>query len=226
MRMAVSSVGQVNGKFAVCLENGLVMETRGLVIAAPARYSSHMLYSLQPDVAALLLDYQYDPVARVSLGYQREDAAPLTENPDVSAFKFVHRYDNASRVPAGHVLMRVGTRLDNPHPPTPAAPLTWRGGEKQGAEASQTIPDKLIETASEILASWGFGKPVMTHAFYWPGADPLTRYLPEFSDVMDAIDRLLPPGVALVGSDYRAKRLDQQVDQGRAAARMVTANLR
>ncbi len=42
---------------------------------------------------------------------------------------------------------------------------------------------------------------------------------------MDAIDSLLPRPVALVGSDYRAFRLDQQIEQGRAAARQVAAAL-
>jgi hypothetical protein len=42
---------------------------------------------------------------------------------------------------------------------------------------------------------------------------------------MEAIDRLLPETAALVGSDYRARHLDQQVEQGRAAARRIVAVL-
>jgi len=217
-RMAVSSVGQVDGKYAVCLENGLMMETHGLVISAPARYTSHMLYSLQPEAAALLLDYQYDPVVRISLGYRLEAVTDASDLPNGAGFKFVSRHENPSRVPEGHVLIRVGMRLGDPATASLAA--SRASEQKTGSPL-----DGLIGTASEIVSSWGYGKPVMTHAAFWPESDPQTRHLPEFSDVMDRIDGLLPPGVTLVGSDYRAKWLDQQVEQGRAAARAVISSL-
>jgi protoporphyrinogen oxidase len=67
--------------------------------------------------------------------------------------------------------------------------------------------------------------PVMEWVYYWAEADPLTRYLPEHDDNMDAIDRLLPKTVALVGSDYRARHLNQQVEQGREAARRIVSAL-
>jgi protoporphyrinogen oxidase len=206
-RMAVSSVGQVDGKFAVCLENGLMMETRGLIIAVPARYASHMLYSLQPEAAALLLDYQYDPVARVSLGYT-QDAVKGMDLPDTwhfpgSPVKTLFSYVTPFRVPNGCLLVRANVRLD----------------PNQGIAK----PADAIAKVRSFL--WPV-QPVVEWATYWPEADPQTRHLPEFADMMDTIDRLLPLGVALVGSDYRAKRLDQQVEQGQAAARLTTDNLR
>jgi protoporphyrinogen oxidase len=39
--------------------------------------------------------------------------------------------------------------------------------------------------------------------------------------MMTQIEAALPRGLALVGSDYRAKRLNDQIEQGRAAARKV-----
>ncbi|NJO83382.1 MAG: hypothetical protein HC828_11565, partial [Blastochloris sp.] len=55
-RMAVSSVGALEGgRFGVCLENGLLLETRGIIVAVPPCYAAHMLYSLNAE-ASLLLD--------------------------------------------------------------------------------------------------------------------------------------------------------------------------
>ncbi|MFN8450184.1 MAG: hypothetical protein U0521_16765 [Anaerolineae bacterium] len=65
----------------------------------------------------------------------------------------------------------------------------------------------------------GGGEPVVEWAYYWAEADLPSRALPEHAEAMDAIDALLPTGVAIAGSDYRAKRLDQQVEQGRRAER-------
>ena len=198
-RMAVSSIGQMgDGHFGICLENGLMLDARAVIITAPARYAEHMLRTLSPEAAQLLYDYRYDPVVRVSLGYRSEDA-PSQPMPGL---KFLHRYDLLpERVPEGHVLLRAGVRLDE-------TPMT-------SEQALQKVRDLL-----------GGGEPVVQWASYWAEADPLTRALPEHAEAMDAIDRLLPLGVVIAGSDYRAKRLNQQVEQGRAAARKIAEVLR
>lgn len=188
-RMAVSSVGQIGAHFGVCLENGLMLDARGLIITAPARYAEHMLRSLSPEAALRLLDYAYDPVVRVSLGYRRDAIRDLP--PAAPPFKFLEGY--TVRVPPDHVLVRGGVRL---------------GGEIETPEGA----------AAALRAHVGAGEPVMEWASYWPEADSLMMRLPEHRANMDAIDALLPPSVALVGSDYRARCLDQRVEQGRAAA--------
>lgn len=200
-RMAVSSVGLVENRYGVCLENGVLMDARALIVTAPARYAGHMLWSLSPEVALRLADYQYDPVARVSLGYRREDVRQLDFDSAESnnAIKFLHVYNMPERVPEGHVLVRAGVRVEN------------------------TLDQKALIEAARLAV--GAAEPVMEWVYYWSEADPLTRHLPEHADNMDAIDRLLPETTALVGSDYRANRLDQQVEQGRAAARRIAALL-
>jgi predicted NAD/FAD-dependent oxidoreductase len=199
-RMAVSSVGQVGGgRFGICLENGLMLDARAVIVTAPARYAAHMLHSLQPDAALLLLDYRYDPVVRVSLGYRAADAPDIP--PDLP-LKFTQRYTLPERVPADHILIRAGVRLD------------------------ETIkqPDDALRRARDLLPSPA--EPVVQWAYYWAEADPLSRSLPEHAEAMDALDRLLPSGVVVAGSDYRAKRLDQQVEQGRAAARKIAETIK
>jgi protoporphyrinogen oxidase len=198
-RMAVSSIGQMSARhFGICLENGLMLDARAVIVTAPARYTEHMLRTLAPEVSALLLDYQYDPVVRVSLGYRVEDAPTF---PTDSGLKFLERYDLPERVPEGYVLARAGVRLD---------------------ETVKT-PEDALRKMRDLL---GGAEPVVQWASYWAEADPLSRYLPEHAEAMDAIDHLLPPGVVIAGSDYRAKRLDQQVEQGRAAARKITELIR
>ncbi len=194
-RMAVSSIGQIAAQqFEICLENGLALSARAVIVTAPARYAEHMLRALTPDATLLLMDYRYDPVVRVSLGYRREDVPDL---PDAPMFKFLQRYELPERVPPDHVLIRAGVRLD------PAVQQ----------------PDDAIQRVRDLLATPA--DPVVQWAYYWAEANSLSRYLPEHDEAMDAIDHLLPPGVVIAGSDYRAKRLDQQVEQGRAAARKI-----
>lgn len=197
-RMAVSSIGQLGaGRYELCLENGLALNARAVIVTAPARYAEHMLRTLAPEAALLLLDYRYDPVVRVSLGYPRS-AVPATL-PDPAAFKFLQRYEMPERVPPDHVLIRAGVRMD----------------------ASIKTPDDAIQRVRALFDA----EPVAQWAYYWPEADSLSRYLPEHAEAMDRIDAVLPPGVALAGSDYRARRLDQQVAQGRAAAAKVVQAL-
>jgi protoporphyrinogen oxidase len=199
-RMAVSSVGQIKpGLFGVCLENGLMLDARGLIITAPARYAEHMLRALAPEAALCLLDYEYDPVVRVSLGYKRDAIRDLPHT--APPFKFIEGYTLPERVPPDHVLVRGGVRL---------------GGEI----------DTPAKAAEAIKAHIGAGDPVIEWTAYWPEMDSLMLRLPEHLANMDALDALLPPGVAVVGSDYRARCLDQRVVQGQAAAARVAEQLR
>jgi protoporphyrinogen oxidase len=200
-RMAVSSVGEVGKRFGVCLENGTLMDARALIVTVPARYAEHMLRTLAPEAALRLLDYQYDPVVRVSLGYRREDVKTLEHSAAEpgGALKFMQVYDIPERMPPGHVLVRAGVRVDG-------------------------VLDKAV-VVSLARSVVGDAAPVLEWVYYWAEADPLTRYLPEHADNMDAIERLLPETVALVGSDYRARHLNDQIEQGRAAARRIATTL-
>ena len=71
----------------------------------------------------------------------------------------------------------------------------------------------------------GPAEPLAVWAHYWPQADPLTGRLPEFGDTLRAIRAALPARVALCGSDYGARRVDEQMVAGQNAARQVAAAL-
>lgn len=196
-RMAVSSAAQQGERFGVCLENGLLLDARAVIIAAPARYAGHMLRWLPVELSTYLLDYTYDPIVRVSLGFRADDLCGFTPPPHQPAIKFMERSDSPSRVPPGHVMVRVGVRL----------------GAEHGLLSEQDAEAKALSLFPAA--------PVAVWTRYWAESDPLTRYLPEHPDLLDAIERALPSNMALVGSDYRSWRLDQLIEQGRSAARKV-----
>ena len=179
-----------------------MLDAAALIIAAPARYAEHMLRSLQPEAAYRLFEYRYDSIARVHLGYRAEDVLPLPATPPEDyAITDWHWTRHPARVPDGHVLIEVGMRL---------------------AVEDDVPPDLPLQLAAAM--HWPLN-PVMARVDYWPTANPLTCRQPEHAANMDAIERLLPARVALVGSDYRAQHLDQRIHQGRAAARQVVAAL-
>ncbi len=207
-RMAVSSIGFIDDRrLGICLENGLMLETKGVVAAVPARYAEHMLRSLSMDAALRLLDYEYDPTIRVSLGYHRSDLITfdidqVMERASVAGtpLKFLQLYvheELPERIPPEHVMLRAGLRLSD---------------TVQPGEALKFVTGA-VESPQPLAHSVG----------WWPEGDPLTRYLPEHTAIMDALEMSLPPNVALVGSDYRARRLNEQVEQGMAAARKIVA---
>lgn len=197
-RMAVSGIVRTGGGYEVCLENGIVLTARAVIVAAPARHAAHILAALIPEAAVELLDYRYDPVARVMLGLNTDDVTPEVEaRVEGAPVRFVEWFALPERVPPGHVLLRAGVRLD--------------------VDAAISTPESALAL---IKARVGI-TPVIEWAHYWAEADPLTLYLPEHAALMARIDAALPASVALIGGDYRARRFDARVEDARGAARHV-----
>jgi len=111
MRMAVSSIGELeNGLWGACLENGILLTAKAIIIASPARHTEHMLYSAVPEIAKKLANYAYDSIYRVSLGYHQNDT--LNTLPEDESIAFIHHTTHPTRVPDEHVLYQVGIRAD------------------------------------------------------------------------------------------------------------------
>lgn len=198
-QMAVSTIGQIDGRYAVCMENGMVMEASALIITAPARFAERMFYTFEPEISQRLLKFHYDTITRVSLGYREADITlPISPPPD-PGYAFGHWTNNAHRVPADHVLLQVGVRF----------PL------------DRTTPEKMI---AEITRSMGWPpEPVISRVDYWPESHSLSPYTPQHHALMDEIEALLPPGVALAGNDYRANRFEDRFLHGQQAAQRISA---
>lgn len=201
-RMSVSTLGQVEDQFAVCLENGMVIQAAALIVAAPARYAERMFYTFQPEISQHLLDFHYDPITHISLGYPKQVFRFPIEPPPDAAFAFGHWTDSEHRVPPGQVLLQVGVRF----------PL------------SRTTPEGVTDALLHAM-NWP-ADPVISRVDYWPESHCLNPHHTGHNEVMKAIDALLPPGVALIGSDYRGWRVEERVEQGLQAAREIANWLR
>lgn len=196
-RMAVSSIGSLDGKFTLCLENGLVWEVAAVIIAAPARHAERMLRTLTPELSRELLDYSYDTITRVSIGYKKGDMPMPPIFPWDVAIPFYTWTDDASRVPADHILLNVGVRM-----------------------LPKGLKDEAIvqELHREIKAT---RQPVISRVDYWQDADPLPPHLPTFNTKMSVLKSLLPPGIGLVGNDYDGLEFGRRILAAQHTAQQI-----
>jgi protoporphyrinogen oxidase len=201
-RMAVSTLGHLDKQFGVCLENGMVIQAAALIVAAPARYAERLFYTFVPEISQRLLEFHYDTVTRISLGYPIGAIPVPVQAPPDTGFAFGRWTDNPHRVPPGHVLVQIGVRFPLP----------------------RTTPENLIAELRQNL-KWS-ADPVVARVDFWPESHCLSAHDPEHGARMRAIDALLPDGVALIGSDYRGWQVEDRVEQGQQAARRIAAWLR
>jgi protoporphyrinogen oxidase len=199
-RMSVSTLGQVDDQFAICLENGMVLSGAALIVAAPARFAERMFYTFVPEINQKLLDFRYDTITRVSLGYAQGAITLPIVPPWDNAFVFGRWTDHPARVPDGQVLVQVGLRC-SPERATPASLI---------AEVQKDLGWPATHTIAQVD--------------YWPESHCL--YNQAHDALLDAIDAHLPAAVALIGSDYRGFHVEDRMEQGRAAAQHIAQWLR
>lgn len=210
MRMAVSSIGEVDGRFAICMENGLMFDAKSIIIAAPARYAERMFYGYIPEISETLMDYHYDTLIRLSLGYRKADMSEIPKYllPDMG-YVYVHGTDSPQRVPDEHVLLQLALRID----------------------PERHDIDKLVDT---VIAELKWSPPVTQRIDYWSEADPISCYDDDHAQKMNTIQQHLPDGIALAGNDYATERVVRRgvvdvvarVAGGRTAAQRVIAFLK
>jgi protoporphyrinogen oxidase len=211
MRMAVSTLGWLDladsrRRFGICMENGMLLDARAVIVTAPARYAERIFYTLKPEISVRLLDYRYDSIARLSLGYRAEDAEETRIVLDDYPISYVHAVKHPGRVPPEaqeHVLMQVGVRYD-----------PYKG-----------IPADLVGQVTALLG-WS-PSPLVERMTSWPEADPLMWLEDQHAERLEEIQHLLPEGIALAGSDYLTGRptLQGRFAAGQAAAQKVMAYL-
>ena len=206
MRMAVSSVGELDGRYTICMENGLLFDAGSLIIASPARFAERMFYGYISEVSERLRDYHYDSILRVSLGYRRDDLPKhlLPRFMDL-LYANVLWIETPPRVPEEHILLQVSLRL------TP----------------DKHKPEEAIRAIIQQF-SWG-EKPLVQHTTFWAEADPLSCYDDDHNTNMQAIRNALPDGITLIGNDYSTARpahkgvinISDRLQQGRNAAQKM-----
>jgi protoporphyrinogen oxidase len=211
MRMAVSTLGWLEltasrTRFGICMENGMLLDARAVIVTAPARYAERIFYTLRPEISVRLLDYRYDSIARLSLGYHADDAKFTPKVLDDYPISYIHAVNHPARVPAAddHVLMQVGVRYD-----------PYKG-----------IPHDVV---GQVAALMGWSPmPLIERVTHWPEADPLMWLDEHHTERMEALQHLLPEGIALAGSDYLTTgrpTLQDRFAAGQAAAQKVMAYL-
>jgi protoporphyrinogen oxidase len=186
MRMAVSSVGSLDdmdkGRWGICMENGLLLDAKALILAVPARYASRMLYSLDENIALTLADFHYDTIQRIALGLPADVLPHPIYAPPTMAYVYSHATTYHERVPDGQALVQVGMRI---------------GTQEERANAD-AILDAITHDLRLPL------RPTLLGMSYWTEADPLTCHDDTHYQQMQAIQAQLPPTMALIGSDYGA----------------------
>jgi protoporphyrinogen oxidase len=205
MRMAVSTIGRMENRFAICMENGMVLDTRAIIVTAPARYAERIFHTLKPEISFRLLDYRYDSIARLSLGYSKQVTGQLPDEPPPDyPVSYLHHVDHPERVPAGHVLIQAGVRY-----------LPEQG----------VSPDVVGEFATLMGLPLN---PVVERVTVWKEADPLMWLDDNHAENMQVIQQLLPDGIALAGSDYLPHRptLQGRIAAGFAAAHRAVITLK
>ncbi|PJF21809.1 MAG: hypothetical protein CUN56_09200 [Phototrophicales bacterium] len=196
-RMAVSTLGMLDAeRFAICMENGLLLDAKALIVAAPARYAERMFYTLVPEIAFRLLDYRYDNIVRVSLGYSHTNTLPLEYGHDTPIVDL----RVARRMPKDSLTVQAALRIE---------------------EAEQPF-----DVVGELAALMGWGlNPAADHIARWNESDPIMWRQSDHVENMHRIQALLPMGVALIGSDYiptnKPPHIDERIRQGLQAAQAL-----
>jgi len=205
-RMAVSSIGFTDGRYSICMENGVLLDAGALILAVPARYAARMFYGYIPEIAETLMAFTYDHILRVTLGVRAAACAlPLQLPPDM-AYPFAFWTDHPARVPDGAVLLQIGVRL-NP-------------------QNCSHVPDVLPEVGRQIGLQ---DTPLLQRVDYWGEADLLTCHDDDHTETLKTIHAALPEKIRLIGSDYspqpaqyRGKvRLANRLQQGQEAAQSL-----
>lgn len=208
MRMAVSTIGWMDGRFTICMENGMMFDAGALIVAIPARYAERLFYTFVPEISQRLRNYHYDTILRVTLGYHKHDIPhPIVGehiHQDV-IYPFVLAMSHPARVPdAEHYLVQVGARF-----------------------SPKSNPEHVIQETMDHF-EWG-QNPLIKRVSFWAEADPLSSKDDEHHDNMTAIRQALPDGISLIGSDYGevhhahigVARIDDRIRQGREAAQQA-----
>lgn len=203
-RMAVSTLGMLEKRrFGICMENGLLLDARAIIVTAPAKYAERMFCTLAPAISHRLLDYRYDTITRLSMGYQQQTAICLSipENSPISAIQHITQ---GERLPSGGWIGQVAVRM-----------------------AEHDLPQDPIGEVAMAL-QWDIN-PDADHIASWETSDPCMWRDETHIDNMTTIQYLLPDGVALAGSDYiptnRPPRLDERIRMGIQASQRIIAYL-
>jgi oxygen-dependent protoporphyrinogen oxidase len=204
LNAAVNSIVRHSGRYRLQLANGKEQEAERVILTAPAYAQALMLQELAPDIASLLNEIHYPPLAICALGFRREKVPH-----DLAGFGFLvpsreHRrilgtlWDVSifpNRAPEGHVLLR-----------------TMVGGARAAdcaVEDSGKLVDMVRAELTDILGLTA--EPDFVKTFRHDKSIP--QYNVGHADRIAAIERLLAnyPNLVLTGNAFKGVALNDCV---------------
>ncbi|MDX2076573.1 MAG: FAD-dependent oxidoreductase [bacterium] len=203
-RMAVSTLGMLDkDRFGICMENGLLLDAKAVIVTASAKHAERLFYPLTPPISHLLLDYRYDTITRLSVGYKHASQVAMVI-PEDSPISSVQLIAHGERLPIGGCMAQVALRM-----------------------AEHDLPQDPI---GEVAMAMGWNiNPDADHIATWETSDPCMWRDATHIQTMNTIQGLLPNGVALAGSDYiptnRPPCLDERLRMGIASAQKIASYL-
>jgi len=214
---AVESLSREANRYTLHLSNGQMLEAERIILAAPAYAQAGMLKELAPDIAQLLSDLYYPPLAVCCFGYRRDRVkhdlngfgflVPSRERKkilgtlwDVSIFP--------NRAPDGYVLLRTmvgGAR---------AADYAVEDSQKLAGLVQAELSDIMgIDSDPDFIKSYRHEKSI-------------PQYTIGHTQRLEAIDQLLTqhPNLILTGNAYRGVALNDCVTNAYKLADSLSSN--
>jgi protoporphyrinogen/coproporphyrinogen III oxidase len=215
----VKTLQRSNGQtWNVTLENGEMLTTDGVIIAAPAYAAGKITSELDPELASVLESISYASTATVTLAYRGSDISrpldgygyviPRREGRRALACtwtstKFPHR------APEGYALIRV---------------FVGRAGQESDIPWDES---GLLELAREELElTLGItAEPLVSRVFIWESAMP--QYNLGHPEKLARIDAALEkyPGLALAGNGYRGIGIPDCIHSGELAVEKILKHM-
>jgi oxygen-dependent protoporphyrinogen oxidase len=209
-----TDVRRAGERYVVATSDGDV-EADGLVLAAPASVTAQLVSVVAPDAVPALGSIPYVDTAVVLLVYGDGTDDRL---PDSSGFV----------VPRGRLAMTACTLVSKKWPDesfgSRAVARCFVGAagiDDVVAEPDDDIVEGVARQLSALLPLPE--RPEASAVVRWPAAMP--QYEVGHLEVLERIDRSLPPGVVVAGQAYRGAGIPDSVRQGAEAAEHVAAHL-
>jgi len=194
-----------------------VVRADAVILAVPAYDAAGLLASVCAEAAGILRTVRYVSTGTMSLAYRREASAqrlggfgvlvPRSEKRPLNAVTWSStKFDH--RAPEGHSLLRV-----------------FFGGSRSPASMQLDDVELLGVVKKELRSIMGVTEEPLFHRVYrWDRANP--QYDVEHLTRVEAVERILPPGIWVTGSPYRGVGLPDCVHQGRMTAEKVVERLK
>ena len=216
VRTPVRRIRKDGDLFRVETATGDRIDTRAVVLAAPAYVAADLLRDLHPALAQLCGDIPYASAATVALAFRRDAIAhplngsgfvvPKVENTGIMAASWLSsKWPN--RAPEGRVLLRA-----------------FLGGARDPQALNQSDAELVSAAMAALRPLMGIsGEPVLKRVYRWErgNAQHEVGHLDRLARIETALSSL--PGLHLTGSGYRGVGIPDCVADGRATARKASA---